>query len=115
MFRFEELKIWRVAVDYGKDCYQIARGFPKHETYALGDQLRRAGISISNNITEGSVGSVANFKKYLITAVGSTLETVNLINFAYEIGYISLEERNAMYKKAEGLVKMIRAFLNSLK
>lgn len=115
MFRFEELQIWRRAVEYGKDCYKVSEKFPRHEQYSLGDQLRRAGISISSNIAEGSVGSAVNFKRYLVIAIGSTLETVNLINFACEVGYVSLEMKEAMYEKAENLAKMIRGFLKSLK
>lgn len=112
MFRFEELEIWRLAVDYGKDCYKIADSFPKHETYSLGDQLRRAAISVSNNIAEGSVGSSANFRKYINTSIGSLLETVNILNFASEIGYI--KGKDMTYQKAEKLVKKLRSFSNSL-
>lgn len=115
MFRFEQLEIWRLAVDYGKDCYKIANNFPKQEIYALGDQLRRAGISVSNNVVEGSVGSTANFNKYLNMAIASALETVNILNFAYEIGYINLEARNEMYERAEKLIRKIRNFCKSLK
>ncbi len=114
MFRFEQLEIWRLAVDYAKDCYRIADNFPKYETYALGDQLRRATISISNNIAEGSVGSVANFKKYLNVAIASTLETVNILNFAYEIKYLKLKDKEEMYEKAERLIRKIRNFSKSL-
>jgi four helix bundle protein len=89
MFRFEGLEVWRLSVEYAKDCYAIARKFPQYEQFALADQLRRASISISNNIAEGSIGSSANFRKYIGTAIGSALETVNILNFAYEIGYIS--------------------------
>jgi four helix bundle protein len=81
----------------------------------LGDQLRQAGISISNNIVEDFVGSVANFKKYLNTAIASILETVNILNFAYEIRYIKLEIRDEMYEKAENLIRKIRNFYKSLK
>ena len=105
MFRFEELDIWRLSVDYGKGCYAIASEFPKHELFALGSQLRRASLSISNNIAEGSVGSSANFKKYINTAIGSVLETVNILNFAYEIGYINLDIKKEKYNQAELLIK----------
>lgn len=74
MFRFEELEIWKLAIKYAKDCYRIAEKFPKNEQFSLSDQLRRAAISISNNIAEGSTGSDANFRKFLNTAVGSTLK-----------------------------------------
>lgn len=37
-----------------KECYQITEELPKHELYALGDQIRRAAVSIPSNIAEGS-------------------------------------------------------------
>lgn len=114
MFRFEELRIWQLAVKYGKKCYEIAGEFPKHENYSLADQLRRAAISISSNIAEGSVGSKANFRKYLNTAIGSILEIVNILNFAYEIKYITEREKISMYQEAEALIKQIRSFSRSL-
>ena len=113
MFRFEELEIWRLAVNYGKDCYRIAEQFPKHD-FSLKDQTKRTGISISNNIAEGSVGSSLNFKKYINIAIGSILETVNILNFAYEMGYINNQIREEMYLKAEKLIKKLRSFAKSL-
>jgi len=114
MFRFEELRIWSLSVKYGKDCYKIAGKFPKYESYSLADQLRRAGVSISSNIAEGSVGSHANFRKYLNTSIGSILETINILNFSYEIGYITEKEKMEMYQTAESLIKQIRSFLKSI-
>jgi four helix bundle protein len=114
MFRFENLEIWKLAMEYGKDCYVIARQFPQIEQYGLGDQLRRATVSISNNIAEGSVGSSANFKKYLITAVGSALETVTILHFALQIGYIGEQVKTDMHEKAEKLIRKIQAFSRTL-
>lgn len=114
MFRFEELDVWKLAVEYGKDCYRITDIFPKHEQFSLSDQLRRAALSISNNIAEGSVGSVANFKKYINTAIASTLETVNILNFSYEVKYLDKGRRDEMYVKAEKSVRMLRNFSKSL-
>ncbi len=105
MFRFEELEIWGLAVDYGKECYKISKQLPKHELFALGDQLRRSALSISNNIAEGSVGSAANFRKYIHTAIGSALETVNLLNFAFENKYITFDTKEEMYKGGRNINK----------
>lgn len=113
MFRFEELEIWRLAVDYAKDCYIISDRFPKQE-FSLKDQLRRAAISISNNIAEGSVGSSINFKRYINISIGSVLETVNIINFAFEIEYIDKMIKTDMYNKAEKLIRKLRSFSKSL-
>ncbi len=114
MFRFEGLEIWHLAIDYGKDRYQFAGRFPKYEIYALSDQLRRSGISISNNIAEGSVGSSASFQKYITISVGSALETVNIFSFAFEMGYIDSEEKAIMYEKAEKLIRKLRSFSKAI-
>lgn len=114
MFRFEELEIWKFAIVYGKDCYRISEELPRHERYSLGDQLRRAGLSISNNIAEGSVGTARNFQKYINMAIASTLETVNILHFAFEVGYITEIVKNEMYEKAEKLIRKMRNFSKSL-
>lgn len=114
MFRFEELEVWKLSVKYGKECYRIADEFPKHE-FSLKDQLKRAGISISNNIAEGSVGSAPNFKRYINISIGSILETVNILNFAFVIDYVDDATRIRMYEEAEKLIRKLRSFSNSLK
>ncbi len=115
MFRFEGLDIWKHAIVYAKAVYQVAEKFPKVELYALADQLRRAAVSISNNIAEGSGGTDKDFSNYLDIAAKSTLETVNCLRLAREFGYISQDEERRLYAEAEILVKRIRSFKNSLK
>lgn len=89
--------------------------FPKVETFALADQLRRAVVSISNNIAEGSGGTKKDFSNYLDIATKSALETVNCLHIAKELGYIKTDEEILLYNQAELLVKKVRAFKNSLK
>jgi hypothetical protein len=51
--RFEDMQLWKDAVDIGVDVYRLtSRGKLKRDFAAI-DQLRRAAISISNNIVEG--------------------------------------------------------------
>lgn len=110
MFRFEELEIWKLAIEYAKDCYALASQFPSKENYALADQLRRAAVSISSNIAEGSAFGPVKFKSYLDISIGSTLETVNIISFAIKIDYLKEEAKIRMYEKAEKLIRKIRSF-----
>jgi four helix bundle protein len=115
MFRFEELEIWKLAIEYANDIYNITEKFPSSEKYNIIDQLRRASLSISNNIAEGSgVATDKNFKSFLDISIASCLETVNLLYFASQRNYIGQEERFNFYKKAETLIKKTRAFKNSL-
>lgn len=115
MFRFEELEIWKLAIEYGDKLYNIADKFPMRELYAMGSQLRRAALSISNNIAEGSGGSSnKDFCSFLDRSIKSTLETVNILYFAEIRKYINEEKRLELYKEAERIVRKIRAFKKSL-
>ncbi len=116
MFRFEELEIWKLSIEYAENIYSITKKLPLDEKYNLSGQIKRAALSISNNIAEGSgTATVKNFKSFLDISISSILETVNMLLFSVHIGYISEEEKNVCYQKAEMLVKKIRAFKNSLK
>ena len=116
MFRFEELDIWKLAVEYADEVYDLTEKLPVSERYNLIEQLKKAALSISNNIAEGSgAATKKNFSSFLNISVSSLLETVNILHFAKAREYISEEERIKFYKKAETLAKKINAFRNSLK
>jgi len=116
MFRFEKLEIWELAVEYADGLYTLSEKIPPNEKYNLIDQLKRAALSISNNIAEGSgTATDKNFSSFLDISNASVYETVNLLFFAEKRRYISENERKAFYEKAELLVKKINAFKNSLK
>jgi len=114
MFRFENLEIWKLASNYAKNCYILVNKFLPTEKFSLSDQLRRAAISISNNIVEGSAFGCVKFRSYLDISIGSALETVNIISFAHNIGYVSRDEKERMYLDAETLIKKIASFKRSL-
>ena len=115
MFRFESLLIWKAAIGFSKDVYKLTKELPKEEIFALGDQLRRASVSISANIAEGSGSSTTkDFKNYLSISIKSSLEVVSLLMIAKENDYISEQQLSVLYNQAEILIKQIRAFKNSL-
>lgn len=99
MFRFEQLDIWKDSV-----------------MFAMCDQLKRASVSISSNVAEGS-GSSSNkdFKNYLSISIKSIFETVNLLIIAKQNKYISDVSFDVLYKRAEIMTKRIQSFRNSLK
>ena len=53
-FSFEGLEVYQVARCLVKEVYLLQSKFPKTETFALGDQIRRSASSITSNIAEGS-------------------------------------------------------------
>lgn len=114
MFRFESLEIWRLSTSYGNKLYKLSFRFPSEEKFALADQFRRAAVSISNNIAEGSGGTNKDFANFLNMAIKSTLETANILHFAKEQNYISEKVRLSLYQEAEKLIRKIRAFKKTL-
>jgi hypothetical protein len=51
-FYFESLIVWQKAFSIVEKIYTLLQKFPKEETYALADQMRRASVSIPSNIAE---------------------------------------------------------------
>lgn len=115
-FRFESLEIWRLAIEYADDIYDVADSLPQKELFGLGSQLRRAVVSISNNIAEGSGNaSIKDFNNYLDISIKSTLEIASMLAFALKRKYINKQQKDELYEKAECLIRKIRAFKRTLK
>jgi four helix bundle protein len=114
-FRFESLDIWHLARSYAQMVYAVTCRFPRHEDYGLRSQMNRAVNSISLNIAEGS-GKSSNraFDYHLEIAVGSAFEVVSAAVLAQDQGYITVQERKAIYEDGERLAKAINAFRNTL-
>lgn len=49
---YQDLKVWQLGMGIAKEVYQLTGAFPKHETYGMTSQLRRAATSIPANIAE---------------------------------------------------------------
>ena len=54
MFNFEKLEVWRKSLDFADLVYRLTRTFPDEERFGLTNQMRRASVSVSSNIAEGS-------------------------------------------------------------
>lgn len=91
-FKFEKLKIWQKAMDFGEDIDEISDSFPKKEMFNLSSQIRRASDSIALNITEGSIGqSNSEQIKFVGYSISSLAEVVTCLFKAKRRNYISEE------------------------
>ena len=54
VFDFEKLEVYKMGIEFVRKIYRITEGLPRNYGFSLGDQLRRAALSIVNNIAEGS-------------------------------------------------------------
>ncbi len=114
MFRFEELIIYKDAQSLTTDIYRITSNWPKSEMFGLTDQLRRAVVSISLNIAEGTSRKVNDFGHFLDISRGSCYECVAILKIALDQKYINQLSYDDIYSKCERLSKMISAFKASI-
>ena len=76
-----------------REVYALMDKFPKFESYALSDQLRRAVVSVPSNIAEGSGRfSVKEKIHFIEIAYGSLTETLCQLDIAHDLEYISEKE-----------------------
>ena len=78
MFNFEKLDVWHEAIKFADMIYEISGKFPDRKRFGLTNQMRRAAVSISSNIAEGSSrSSRLDFARYVELASGSLFEAVS--------------------------------------
>ena len=92
-FSFFDLRVYKESKELVKSVYRLLEKFPKYETYALGDQLRRAVISVPSNIAEGSGRfSIKEKIHFIEIAYGSLSESLCQLDIAHDLEYITDEE-----------------------
>ncbi len=106
-FRFEDLNVYKKALDFVDMVYRVSENFPNVERYGLSSQFSRASVSIALNIAEGSSDTNKQFSRFLQIALDSVNECVVCATVAERQGYISEEINNQLRVKLAELSKMI--------
>ena len=115
MFNFEKLEVWQKAIDFADLVYSLTRHFPDNEKFGLTNQMRRAAVSISSNIAEGSSRtSRGDFARFIEIATGSVFEVVSQGNIGLRQGFLSQQEFASIYKAAEEQSRMLSGLRRSL-
>ena len=115
MFRFEKLDVWRKAVNFADQVYAVTGTFPSDERFGLTSQMRRASVSISSNIAEGSGRkSDKDFIHFLQIAYGSLMEVLSQAQIAQRQSLVGVETRDELYKLGEELARMLSGLRKSL-
>lgn len=90
-FRFEELKVWQIALRLSNEIDILVKSFPREELYSLCSHMKRAADSVVLNIEEGSMGqSKPEFKRFLGIALRSAIEVYHV--------YLSQIQENIVMK-----------------
>ena len=115
MFNFEKLDVWQEAIVFADLVYDVTATFPNDERFGLTSQMRRAAISISSNLAEGSSrASRIDFGRFVEIAAGSLFEVLSQATIALRRKMIGRNEYNQIYAAAEKQSKMLSGLRKSL-
>ena len=112
LFSFEKLEVWKLGRELTKGIYILSKEFPDDEKYGLVSQIRRASISVTSNIAEGT-SRISGKEQARFTEIcyGSLLEVMSQLIAAYDLGYITIEQLD----EKRPLIEELSNKLNSLR
>lgn len=115
-FRFQDLRIWQLAIEIADELFDLADALDQKRLHRFAEQLRGAGMSMSNNIAEGSgSSSKKEFKQFLNIARRSTFENANVSILLQKRNLITKESMERLLNKLDSLCRQITSFQSSLK
>jgi len=113
---YRDLLVWQKAKALALDVYRLTESFPRSETYGLTSQIRRAVVSISVNVAEGSSRNHTNeYIQFLYVSLGSTSELETLFDIAQELKFLIDEKAEILRNNIKEVKKMLNALISSLK
>lgn len=106
---YEELVVWQKAMALVKRVYDLQKQLPKEELYVLGDQIRRAAVSIPSNIAEGFGRDTDNeFRRFLSISRGSLYEVNTQLQLAESLSFLKIDAETL------SLIEEVGKLLNGL-
>jgi four helix bundle protein len=107
-YDFENLEVWNQSRQLVKEIYRLQSSFPAHEKYGLGDQMRRAVISVASNYVEGNTRRSDKEKVHFIDiSLGSLMEVYCQLILAHDLGYVGDEQLSTCSNRINRINKLL--------
>jgi four helix bundle protein len=105
---FEDLEVYQVAREFRKAMYRVAKQLPDIEKFGLASQIRRAAVSLTNNIAEGH-GRFHFLEqiKFTLHSRGSLEELIDDLNVCEDEQYLPVEESASLKQRGWRLRQLI--------
>ncbi len=111
--KFEDLIAWQKSQDLAVSIYNE---FSQLKDFDFKSQIRRAVVSVSNNIAEGfDRRSKADFARFLIIALASCSEVRSMLYLAVRLNYTSIEKQNVLMQQTYEVSRIITGLIKALK
>ena len=112
VFSFEKLKVWDEIKILIKMIYSMTKDFPREEQFCLINQMRRAAISVSSNLAEGSSRTSSKDQAHFYQlSYSSLVEVVNQLIVSKDLEYVS----ELKFKEARDQIESVSYLLNQLR
>ena len=114
---FEDLEVFRRAYRVSLDLHRASSQFPKIEQHGLADQIRRASKSICGNIAEGygkRRRSNAEFKRYLLMAIGSADEMQVWLRYCSDLEYVDQKLSERWRDEYRQIARMLQGLYSNM-
>ena len=113
VYSFEKLEVWKESISLVTLIYKITDTFPSEEKFGLISQLRRASVSISSNLAEGTSRKTKNDKAHFTTmSFSSTMEVLNQLIISKDLNFITEDNYTLARQKIEKISNMLNALRN---
>jgi four helix bundle protein len=113
---FEDLEVHQVAREFRKAMYRVARRLPEEEKFALTSQIRRAAVSLTNNIAEGHGRfHFLDQIKFMLHSRGSLEELLDDLNVCQDEAYLPIQEVESLRQEGWRVHKLINGYVRFLR
>jgi four helix bundle protein len=113
---FEALEVYKAAREYRKKIYQLVKELPAEEKYNLAGQMRRAALSLTNNIAEGH--GRYHFQEniqFCRVSRGSLMELIDDLNVCIDEKYFAVDYLEELKEEGYRVNKMLNGYIAYLK
>src|SRR5271166_5620373 len=105
---YQELEVWKVAMDLATECYRLTKAFPKEELFGLTSQIRRSAASIPANIAEGQGREhTKEFLNHLSIARGSLIKLETHLMLSQRVGLLQQAELQSLLALTDPISRML--------
>lgn len=114
MFGFEKLDVWKRSLHFADAMFTVADGLPKRYQFSLGDQLRRASLSVPTNIAEGSGRQSSKEQAYFYNIAKEYMyEVVSLLALIGKRGHLTRENYQQYHQEADEIAAMLNGLVKA--
>jgi four helix bundle protein len=113
---FEDLEVYQLAREFRKAMYRVNRRLPSFEKFELGSQIRRAAVSLTNNIAEGH-GRFHYLEqlKFCLNARGSLEELIDDLNVCTDESYLPVAEIASLKEQSWRVHQVLAGYMRWLR